>query len=154
MNVGDPITPAPEDIHLLLLLGGELVVGGYPLVMVLAEKIVTAIARGTVNTRWRDFGDVYLLGRHHVIAGADLMGSIERVATHRGVVLRPLASVLEGYGPIGQARWTAWRRRQQLEDRLPEHFEEVVSATIELADPVIASDARGRTWDPVSGTWQ
>lgn len=82
------------------------------------------------------------------------MGSIERVATHRGVELRPLASVLEGYGPIGQARWAAWRRRQQLEDRLPEHFEEVVSATIELADPVIAGGARGRTWDPVSGTWQ
>lgn len=69
VNVGDPITPAPEDVHLLLLLGGEVVVRGYPLVMVLAEKIVTAIARGTVNTRWRDFGDVYLLGRHHVIAG-------------------------------------------------------------------------------------
>jgi len=26
--------------------------------MVHAEKIVTAIQRGTANTRWRDFGDV------------------------------------------------------------------------------------------------
>jgi hypothetical protein len=154
VNVGDPITPAPEEVHVPLLLGGEVVVRGYPLVMVLAEKIVTAIARGTVNTRWRDFGDVYRLGRHHPINGADLFASIERVATHRGVELRPLASVLEGYGPIGQARWVAWRRRQQLLDRLPEQFQEVVSATIDFADPVIVGETRSQTWEPASGTWQ
>lgn len=65
VNVGDPITPAPQELHIPRLLGGEVVVRGYPLVMVHAEKIVTAVARGTVNTRWRDFADVYLLsGRH------------------------------------------------------------------------------------------
>ena len=34
---------------------------GYPVEAVLAEKIVTAGQRGTVNTRWRDFADIYLL---------------------------------------------------------------------------------------------
>lgn len=38
---------------------------GYPLAMVYSEKIVTAVARGTVNTRWRDFADMYLLARRH-----------------------------------------------------------------------------------------
>lgn len=33
--------------------------------MVYSEKIVTAVARGTVNTRWRDFADMYLLARRH-----------------------------------------------------------------------------------------
>jgi hypothetical protein len=154
INVGDPITPAPQEVHLPRLLGGEVVVRGYPLVMVLAEKIVTAIARGTVNTRWRDFGDVYLLGRHHPVDGADLIRSVEQVATYRGVELLPLARVLDGYGPIGQAQWMAWRRRQQLEDRLPEQFEEVISATVDLADPAIAGDVRGQAWDPGSGGWR
>ena len=45
VNVGDPITPAPQEQHLPRLLGGEVVVQGYPLVMVYAEKIVTAVAR-------------------------------------------------------------------------------------------------------------
>jgi hypothetical protein len=31
---------------------------GYPLPMVIAEKMVTALERGPANTRWRDFGDV------------------------------------------------------------------------------------------------
>jgi hypothetical protein len=53
--------------------------------MVHAEKIVTAVARGTVNTRWRDFADVYLLSRRHPLIGADLTDSVRQVARHRQV---------------------------------------------------------------------
>jgi hypothetical protein len=37
----------------------------YPLEMLLAEKIVTAIARGTASSRWRDFVDIYMLVQRH-----------------------------------------------------------------------------------------
>ena len=153
VNVGDPITPAPQEVRIPRLLGGEVTVRGCPLVMVYAEKIVTAVARGTVNTRWRDFADVYLLSRRHSLAGADLAGSVRRVARHRQIELVPLPRVLDGYGETGQARWAAWRRKQQLEERLPDQFAEVVSAVVAFADPVIASPAGGLAWDPASGVW-
>jgi len=84
--------------------------------MVYSEKIVTAVTRGTVNTRWRDFADMYLLTRRHPIDGTQLGHSVHEVARHRRVDLRPLAEVLPGYGDIGQQRWTAWRAKQQLGD--------------------------------------
>jgi hypothetical protein len=59
VNVGDPVHPAPSQVAVPRLLGGELVLRGYPLPMVLAEKIVTAVQRGTANTRWRDYADLY-----------------------------------------------------------------------------------------------
>jgi hypothetical protein len=153
VNVGDPITPAPQELHLPRLLGGEVVVRGYPLVMVHAEKIVTAVARGTVNTRWRDFADIYLLIRRHSVSGVDLADSVRQVARHRQVELAPLARILDGYGEIGQARWSAWRRKQQLEEHLPHQFVEVVSAVVTFADPVIANTAVGLAWDPGSRAW-
>jgi Nucleotidyl transferase AbiEii toxin, Type IV TA system len=45
VSVGDPISPAPQTVHLPRILGGELAVRGYPLAMAYAEKIVTAISR-------------------------------------------------------------------------------------------------------------
>lgn len=153
VNVGDPVSPAPERVHLPRLLGGEVVVRGYPLAMVHAEKIVTAVVRGTVNTRWRDFADVYLLSRRHRVGGSDLAASLQRVADHRQVELLPLARVLDGYGDIGQARWAAWRRKQQLHDRLPEQFPTVVSAVAGFAEPVIEGTAAGSAWDPAAGAW-
>jgi len=87
------------------------------------------------------------------LAGTDLAGSLRQVARHRRVELVPLARVLDGYGEIGQARWAAWRRKQQLEDRLPDQFGEVVSAVVAFADLVIADTAADFAWDPASGVW-
>ncbi len=151
--MGDPISPAPKNVRLPRLLGGEIVLRGYPLAMVHAEKIVTAIARGTVNTRWRDFADIYILARHHAINGSELARAIRRVAEHRKVRLLPLAQTLDDYGQIGQQRWTVWRRRQRLEDRLPEQFSDVVGAVIDFADPAILGSATGHSWEPAGRAW-
>jgi hypothetical protein len=153
VNVGDPISPAPQEVQIPRLLGGQISVKGYPLEMVHAEKIVTAIARGTVNTRWRDFMDVVGLAAHHGIDGDALVASIREVARHRGVELASLVAVLDGYGDIGQQKWAAWRRKQQVEDRVPEGFADLVAAFIAFADPAISADALGRRWDPPSRTW-
>jgi predicted nucleotidyltransferase component of viral defense system len=153
VNVGDPISPTPKHVRLPRLLGGEVFLRGYPLAMVHAEKVVTAIARGTVNTRWRDFADIYMLARRHAIDGTELVRSARRVSEHRQVQLVPLSGVLDGYGQIGQQRWAGWCRRQRLEDRLPEQFGDVVAAVIDFADPAIVGAAKGRSWDPTVGVW-
>lgn len=49
--------------------------------MVHAEKIITALQRGTINTRWRDFADVYVLAGQHPIDGRELHRALSEVAT-------------------------------------------------------------------------
>ena len=154
VSVGDPVIPEPELVRLPRLLGGELVVRGYPLTMVHAEKVATAIARGTANTRWRDFVDIYLLSGHHALDFEELRRSLERVAAHRSVTLRPLAEVLAGYGDIAQTKWATWRRKQQLDDRVPESFGDLIAAVAEFADPVITALAPGTRWDPQRRAWR
>lgn len=121
--------------------------------MVYAEKIVTAIARGTTSTRWRDFADIYLLARHHPVDGNELSASIHEVARHRGTTLAPLAQTLAGYGAIGQQRWDAWRRKQLLDDRLPSTFADVIDSVITFTDPAITGTTSAKTWNPGAGTW-
>jgi hypothetical protein len=153
VSVGDPIIPAPRIVQLPRILGGTITIRGYPLEMVYAEKIVTAITRGTASTRWRDFADMYTLARRHPIDGTKLGASIREVARHRGTRLRPLASTLDGYGTIGQQRWEAWRRKQSLEDRLPENFSDVTSAVVAFADPAITGTSARQSWEPATGIW-
>lgn len=153
VSVGDPITPVPANVALPRVLGGEIIVRGYPLAMIHAEKIVTAITRGTTSTRWRDFADIYLLARHHAVDGAELSTSIGEVARHRGTSLAPLGQTLADYGAIGQPRWRAWRRKQLLDDRLPDNFTDVVDAVITFADPAIAGTISAKRWNPAAGTW-
>jgi len=115
------------------LLGGDpVVVAAYPIELVLAEKIVTAIQRGTANTRWRDFVDIANLADREFDA-AVLTESIQRVALHREAPIRPLVDVLDGYSEIAQSRWTAWRRKQQLH-ATPESFAELLATVTHFTD--------------------
>lgn len=145
--------PAPREVNLPKLLGGSITLIGYPLAMVHAEKIITALQRGTINTRWRDFADVYVLARRHQIDGDELHRALSEVAAYRGSDLAPLASILTGYAELAQPRWAAWRRKQQLEQRLPTQFADVLDAVIAFADPALAGRVTGLTWHPDTARW-
>ncbi len=153
INVGDPIWPEPQQIQLPRLLDGTLLIRGYPLEMVFAEKLVTALARGTVNTRWRDFLDLYVLIRRHAVDAQTLRTSMQHVAGYRGVPLSPLKPVLAGFPEIAQSRWIAWLRKQRLESLAPAEFATVLEAVISFADPLIRNDPTAITWDAFEQAW-
>ncbi len=119
----------------------------------MAEKLVTATDRGVANTRWRDFADIYLLSCHHPVDGTDLAEAILRVADHRGVELARLTEVLDELPGLAQSRWVAWRAKQDLTDRLPEAFADVVGAVISFGDPAATGAAAGASWRPDRMTW-
>ena len=121
--------------------------------MVYAEKLVTAVARGTANTRWRDFGDVSVLSGIHPVTVDALQAALNTVAAHRGVGLAPLKVVLDGYEAIAQTRFAAWRRRNR-RDELPAAFADLLSAVIDFADPVLADQLTEVTWDPARRAWR
>jgi predicted nucleotidyltransferase component of viral defense system len=139
INIGDMIWPGPSMVSLPRLLGTDPIrILGYPITMILAEKIVTAMQRGTANTRWRDFVDIgALLGTDDYDA-AELRRTIELVAQDREVTIRPLAETLAGYPELAQNRWEAWRRNQRLESTTPESFSSLIKPIIETVDRLVS----------------
>ncbi len=154
VSVGDPIVPSPTLVYVPRLLGGEpITLNGYPLHMVHAEKVVTAIQRGVANTRWRDFGDIWVLSRAHPQDGTDLQRAIREVAQHRQAELIPLADVLDGYPQLAQSRWAGWRNRQG-RDELPEQFADLLADVVSFAEPAITDDLTNLSWSPDDGAWR
>ncbi|HTZ14570.1 MAG TPA: nucleotidyl transferase AbiEii/AbiGii toxin family protein [Mycobacterium sp.] len=154
VSVGDPIYPEPTTVAIPRLRGGQpITLTGYPMAMVHAEKIVTAVQRGTANTRWRDFGDIWTLSRHHPAVGVELQDAITAVATFRNATLLPLDEVLDGYDIIGQPKWEAWRQKNAY-DWLPEQFGDVLNGILAFAGPAVAGDVNGQRWDPRAARWE
>ncbi|WP_402468958.1 nucleotidyl transferase AbiEii/AbiGii toxin family protein [Isoptericola aurantiacus] len=153
VNVGDPIWPAPSDVAVPRLRGGEAItLRGYPIHMVYAEKIVTAVQRGLANTRWRDFGDVWSLSRNHAVNADDVIRAVGEVARHRRATLRPLADVLDGFAPLVQTRWSRWLRGSG-SPHMPADIVTVLDDVVAFADPVLTGRAAGLTWDPAESIW-
>ncbi|MEV4901986.1 nucleotidyl transferase AbiEii/AbiGii toxin family protein [Citricoccus sp. NPDC055426] len=156
VNFGDPIWPRPilTALPRLVDLGQPPVqLLGYPLTMVLAEKIITAIDRGVANTRWRDFADIHTLIRVHHVQADELATSLRVVASYRRVQFRPLSVVLQGMPRVAQQKWRAWRSRVHREEELPARFGEVLAAIAAFSDPVLLGNLTRAMWNPRTAKW-
>lgn len=138
-SVGDPVEPPAIDVVLPGMLGQDVVVRGYVPAMIVAEKYVTALARGETNTRWRDFVDLYTIGRTISVDPEELLTSLRAVAEHRGVVLATLAQTVDltRFAEVAQARYVAWRRKHGLSGLAPERFSDLLVAIGKFIDPVL-----------------
>ncbi|MCP4965052.1 MAG: nucleotidyl transferase AbiEii/AbiGii toxin family protein [bacterium] len=136
INIGDPLWPEPRPVKIPRLLEPSTInVAAYPPELILAEKIVTAIQRGSANTRWRDFVDIASLAST-LIDTETLVQAINRVANHRRTEIEPLAAILDGYAQAAQPKYAAWRRKHRL-DGTPAEFEELLTRVIDYTDPIL-----------------
>lgn len=91
VSFGDPVTPAPQTIHYPQQLTSEsFQILGYPIATVIAEKLTTAVSLGDLNTRDRDYADLYRLLTLNNLDGDELTTALAATAAHRGIALKPL----------------------------------------------------------------
>jgi len=126
----------------------------YPVETVVAEKLSTMIALGDLNTRDRDWADLWRLTCAHDMSGRVLRAALERTSTYRGVALRPLSRVAVRLPQLRQGSYTAWRRRQMTEAlAYPGDFADVVRPVIRFADPLISDQVGDQHWRAIDRVW-
>ena len=155
INFGDPITPRPRLVDVPALRAGQppVRVLGYPLETVLAEKVATAIALGPVNTRVRDFADVYTLTGLHDVGRDAARRALEATTAHRGIEVLALSTVIADLVQLRARTYSAYRAGLGPDGQhLPSSFETVVQAVTDFADGLLEA-ARPRKWDHRTRRW-
>jgi hypothetical protein len=155
VSMGDPITPEAQRIAYQQLLEADtFTILGYPLATVIAEKLSTAIELGDLNTRDRDYGDLYRLLRANSLRADEVATALEATAKHRRITLRPLSLSIIDLPHLRQSSYTAWVRRQgSAASGYPTNFADAVAVIAAFADPLITGEAGGKAWDPNNAQW-
>ncbi len=153
VNVGDPVTPAPKLVSYPSLLGEPFPVLAYPIEAVLAEKLVTIVARGDTTTRDRDFADILLLAGRHDIDAASLSDAVAATARFRQVELRPVRETLLTLGRERQREWQRLIARAGLQGLLPADYTEAIRQVMVFGDPVVTGPATSGHWDHLQTRW-
>lgn len=151
-SFGDP--GDVEEIRYPEILGGAgIVLYAYPIERTLAEKIATMMERGELNTRDRDFADVWVLSRLHTIDAATLHTTLRAVAEHRGHPIAPLSEALAEM-PDRQRSYDALRRRASFTLAPPGRWTDLVADVIEFVDQLLRDDTGLLSvWDPQISQW-
>ena len=117
ISTGDIMTPREVRYQFKLMLEDRCIeVWAYNLETVLAEKMETIISRNIVNTRMRDFYDIYILQEIHgaALSRETLKNALEATARKRGTweQMKDGAEVFEEieHSPAMERLWSAYQK--------------------------------------------
>ena len=152
LSFGDP--GEVEEIRYPEILGGTgIPLLAYPLERTLAEKIATMMERGELNTRDRDFADVWVLSRLQAIDGERLHTTLFAVAQHRQHAVEPLSQVFADL-PNRQQSYDALRARVSFALSPPERWTDLVVDVAAFVDPVVRAAGGSLSWNPKTTRWE
>ena len=160
VGFGDVVFPAPTTADYPTILDHAAPrLRIYPRETVVAEKFEAMVKLGLLNSRMKDFHDIWLLARQFAFDGADLAAALRQTFAHRGTPLTADPTALRpefAADATKQAQWAAFLRKSRLENA-PADLAEVTRAIAEFlsapAAAVVADRPFTQTW-PAGGTWQ
>jgi len=145
IGFGDVVVPDPEISELPTVLDlppPKLLC--YSRESAVAEKFEAMLKLGELNSRMKDFYDIWLLSRHLDFDGDILAEAIRRTLERRGVgVPSDIVPFSDGFTEMKQVQWTAFRRRLG-QEQVPVDFAEVVVMVRGFLLPIVTVLHSGR----------
>ncbi len=161
VGFNDIVTPAPEPVAYPSLLGmHEPQLRGYNRDTLIAEKVEAMIKLGEINSRMKDFFDIWALSRSFPFELQSLAAAIDATCRQRGTAVAGLPAILHRDSPAAadkQTQWSAFLRKNRIE-HTPDDFAEIAAAIanflgMPIAAVTDATSAPVTTWTP-PGPWR
>jgi len=168
----DLIHPAPSAIAFPTLIDSPAPhLKGYTRESVVAEKYQIMVSRGRLNSRLKDYYDLWLLTRQYDFKGKVLAEAIHKTFAHRGTPLAPAFSkdfsdefqvgpivILERFveDEAKAAQWKVFLRTNRLED-VPANLREIGKVIIGFLEPATIALAANQSFQKAwkaPGPWK
>jgi len=153
IGFGDIVYPGPEKVELPCMLDSPAPsLLCYSRESVIAEKFEAMIKLGQLNSRMKDFYDIWLLSRQFEFELSSLAEAVMLTFKQRGTELNePIDAFSADFISLRQPMWAAFRKRLK-QDHVPESFQEIVTEVKLFLEPVIKGISDHITWKP-AGPW-
>jgi len=161
IGFGDIIIPKAKIIEFPTLLEEKPpIVKVYSIESIISEKFEAMVKLAMVNSRMKDFYDIYSLSLSHNFQSNRLKKAIESTFYIRKTPVpdNPLVFRVEFYeNKERQKQWAAFLRKLRLHD-INQEFSEIMKKIINFLEPVIISIGDrtriNKSWDPIKGYWK
>lgn len=153
IGFGDVVVPKPEIIDYPTILDLEAPqLLGYSIESTIAEKFEAMVKLGVLNSRMKDFFDIWLLLRQFDFRGPRLAKAIAKTFSLRGtqIAMEPIALTTPfSEDPTKTAQWRGFIRKNRLKN-VPHEFDEVVLTIATFLGPIAKSLAAE---EPFNANW-
>ena len=158
IGFGDVIVPAPQPIEYPTLLDFEAPrLRGYSKESVVAEKFESLVTLGILNSRMKDYFDIWTLSRQFDFDGQTLGNAIAKTFSNRGteIVREPIGLTAKfADDPTKKSQWRGFIRKGRL-DNSPD-LAEVIVAIVGFLGPLVTALSAGKSFRgkwTAAGSW-
>jgi len=148
IGFGDIVHPNPEECDLPTMLdftAPRLLC--YSRESAIAEKFEAMVKLGILNSRMKDFYDIWFLSRQFNFHGSQLLQAIQLTFKQRGTTLSEnIVAFQVTFIKEKQVQWTAFCRRIN-QEHLPNDFSDIVDQLISFLGPIIEAACSGQPFD-------
>lgn len=153
IGFGDIVYPEPEKADLPCMLdfpAPSLLC--YSRESAIAEKFEAMVKLGHLNSRMKDFYDIWLLSRQFRFELSKLAEAVKLTFKQRGTELnQPIEAFSADFISSRLSMWTVFRKRLK-QDHVPASFQDIVTEVESFLAPVIRGDSEEKEWTP-AGSW-
>jgi len=139
IGFGDIVIPSPEPTNYPTLLDLPAPrLRGYSRESTIAEKFEAMVKLGILNSRMKDFFDIWLMLHQFDFGGPILAEAISKTFSTRGTNIQAKPITLArafGEDPEKTAQWRGFIRKNRLKD-VPQNFAEVITAIAAFLTPI------------------
>lgn len=160
IGFGDRVVPAPREMEFPTLLDmAPPVIVGYSLETVIAEKFEAALDLADLNSRMKDFYDIWGLSRKYPFDGGLLQQAITATCTRRKTAIRSDAEIFsDEFAERSEkiAQWSAFIKKGLIADASGSFVNVMADIRMFLLPVALASENRELfkgTW-PEGGPWR
>jgi len=138
VGFGDEVFPEPERCNFPVILDSPVpTILCYSRESVIAEKFHAMVKHGMINSRMKDFYDIWLLSRHYTFERLKLEQAIRLTFEHRDQKIpSEIVAFSDVFIEAKQTQWAAFRKRLD-QEYLPEKFSSIVRPIQDFLVPVI-----------------
>lgn len=145
IGFGDIVFPEPKESELPTLLGSpapQLLC--YSRESTIAEKFEAMVKLGELNSRMKDFYDIWLLSRQFEFSGKNMAEAICLTFERRKTKIPDIVLAFsDEFVTMKQIQWAAFHRRLR-QTHVPEDFADVVFAIKDFIGPLVVALASGK----------
>ncbi len=124
---------------------------------IIAEKFEAIVSLGTVNSRYKDFYDIYMLSEHFDFNAATLQEAIRETFEHRGTRFGEIVAFEDGFGDdqYRKGRWSGFVKSKNVATNLS--LEDTIAALKIFLLPIVncihSNERMNKTWNHGSRKW-
>jgi hypothetical protein len=151
IGFGDVVYPEPEMSDLPTMLNSPTPrLLCYSRESSIAEKLEAIVKLGVLNSRMKDFYDIWLLSRQFDFDGAKLTEAIRLTFKQRGTAIHvKIDAFAEPFIEAKQTQWLAFRKRLK-QDHVPTSFREIIASVDRFLSPIVTVLSSGK---PTPTNW-